>query len=217
MMSISVHYLPLNISKDEWLRYYARGATHIHCSLSGKTIRISAHHFLSLQPQQESWTVQTRSQWFSILFPSKDWINARQNNCSRLWPTMGPPPTPLRSAYFVCTTPRTGSNLFAFLSQTRNRVLLSISIYLVMDRRKTSTIESQTIFQIRYRRWTPPDWNWFQIYSSNASSHHTQWHLWNESFRTSLHQYVWWDRYFVDTNDWSRSKLIHLVRENSSS
>lgn len=45
-MSISVHYLPLNISKDEWLRYYAREATHIHCtSLSGKTIRISAHHF----------------------------------------------------------------------------------------------------------------------------------------------------------------------------
>ena len=45
-MSISVHYLPLNISKDEWLRYYAREATHIHCtSSSGQTIRISAHHF----------------------------------------------------------------------------------------------------------------------------------------------------------------------------
>ena len=46
-MGISVHYLPLNISKDEWLRYYSRQATHIQCtSLRGKTIRISAHHFL---------------------------------------------------------------------------------------------------------------------------------------------------------------------------
>ena len=46
MMSISVHYLPINISKDEWLRYYSRQATHIHCkSLRGQTIRISAHHF----------------------------------------------------------------------------------------------------------------------------------------------------------------------------
>ena len=45
-MGISVHYLPLNIPKDEWLRYYSREATHIHCtSLSGQTIRISAHHF----------------------------------------------------------------------------------------------------------------------------------------------------------------------------
>jgi hypothetical protein len=45
-MSISVHYLLINISKDEWLRYYSREATHIQSkSLSGQTIRISAHHF----------------------------------------------------------------------------------------------------------------------------------------------------------------------------
>jgi len=41
-----MHYLRISISKDEWLRYYSREATHIHSkSLSGKTIRISAHHF----------------------------------------------------------------------------------------------------------------------------------------------------------------------------
>jgi len=45
-MAITVHYLPVQISKDEWLRYYAQQATHIHCtSTSGQTIRISAHHF----------------------------------------------------------------------------------------------------------------------------------------------------------------------------
>lgn len=45
-MGISVHYLSLQISEQEWLRYYAGEATHIYCTdTNGKTIAIAAHHF----------------------------------------------------------------------------------------------------------------------------------------------------------------------------
>jgi len=45
-MGISVHYLSLQISEQEWLRYYSGEATHIYCKdTNGKTIAIAARHF----------------------------------------------------------------------------------------------------------------------------------------------------------------------------
>jgi hypothetical protein len=43
---MTVHYLPLHISKDEWLRYYAGEVTHVQCrSTRGQSIAIPAHRF----------------------------------------------------------------------------------------------------------------------------------------------------------------------------
>ena len=43
---MTVHYLPLKISEQEWLRYYAGEATLVHChNTRGQTIAIAARHF----------------------------------------------------------------------------------------------------------------------------------------------------------------------------
>ena len=43
---MTIHYLPLKISKEEWLRYYAGQATLVHCcNTRGQTIAIAARHF----------------------------------------------------------------------------------------------------------------------------------------------------------------------------
>jgi hypothetical protein len=43
---MTVHYLPLKISEQEWLRYYTGEATLVHCyNTRGQTIAIAARHF----------------------------------------------------------------------------------------------------------------------------------------------------------------------------